>query len=341
MHPPAVSVIIPTYNRPHYLREAVESVLGQSFRDFELIIVDDGSQDNTPEVGKYYAARYNNVSFISQKNAGLSAACNVGVNNASGELITSLGDDDIYLPDKLERQVALMRECDGIDACTVNYAYVGDKERIALGKEREFLFDGLSVMVRRSVYEALGGYRECFHFAEDVDFFQRFEEHYHEGFIDEVLYLYRRPHKKGNNLSNSWRHSPISSIHTYIVIQASTYYRRNGMFDPVVGGKTVEDIFSHMLLQLVDLPVALRINFLRLIRNGGRRLLAKGEGNIDNMNRIEQYLRVIGGNECWSQVRECRRWLALQSLRYGNLKSAWLFSKNSRYSVVDFGRKRG
>lgn len=103
---PRVSVIIPTYNRPEYLRQAVESVLAQTYVDFEVIVVDDGSTDNTAEVMATFDDR--RVHYIFQQNAKLSAARNRGMKAARGEFIALLDDDDLFLPHKLAAQVTFL-----------------------------------------------------------------------------------------------------------------------------------------------------------------------------------------------------------------------------------------
>ena len=100
---PKVSVIIPTYNRSLSVREAIESVLAQTYRDFELIVVDDGSADNTPSVLGSFGER---IRGIRQANAGVSAARNAGIRAAKGEWVAFLDSDDLWVPQKLERQMA-------------------------------------------------------------------------------------------------------------------------------------------------------------------------------------------------------------------------------------------
>ncbi len=100
MKPGLVSVIIPAYNQGHYLDKAVQSVLGQTYPDFEIIIVDDGSTDNTASIGCSYTVPY--IHYVRQENQGLSAARNTGLRFAQGEFISYLDSDDLFLPDKLK-----------------------------------------------------------------------------------------------------------------------------------------------------------------------------------------------------------------------------------------------
>jgi len=103
---PRVSVIIRTYNRAAYLCEAIESVFAQTFRDFELIVVDDGSTDATRDLLARYDGRLTPI--ILDHTANQAAVMNAGIHAARGEFVAFLDDDDIWLPNKLQRQVALL-----------------------------------------------------------------------------------------------------------------------------------------------------------------------------------------------------------------------------------------
>jgi glycosyltransferase involved in cell wall biosynthesis len=104
---PAVSVIIPTHNRWPMIAEAVESVLAQSFRALELIVIDDGSSDGTVDRLQKYAA---SLRLISQERRGVAAARNYGVRSAQGRYVAFLDSDDLWLSDKLEIQTAFMAQ---------------------------------------------------------------------------------------------------------------------------------------------------------------------------------------------------------------------------------------
>jgi glycosyltransferase involved in cell wall biosynthesis len=102
---PTVSVIIPTYQRSHWVSEAIESVLAQTFKDYEIIVVNDGSTDNTVEVLNQFQDK---IKIIEQENKGGSAARNIAIKNSQGLYIAFLDDDDLWLPSKLEKQIALL-----------------------------------------------------------------------------------------------------------------------------------------------------------------------------------------------------------------------------------------
>ena len=100
-----VSVIIPAYNGDRYISAAIDSVLAQTYGKYEIIVVDDGSTDNTSEVIKQYGDR---VNYLSQSNQGVAASRNLGLAAARGEYIAFLDQDDVFLPHKLSTQVALL-----------------------------------------------------------------------------------------------------------------------------------------------------------------------------------------------------------------------------------------
>ncbi|MGD1018620.1 MAG: glycosyltransferase family A protein [Verrucomicrobiia bacterium] len=114
-----VSAIIPTYNRARTIERAVNSVLGQSWQPIEVIVVDDGSTDQTTDILARYGDR---IRLIRQKNQGPSAARNAGIKAARGEIVTFLDSDDSWLPDKVERQAKLLQatESQGVACCVCN-----------------------------------------------------------------------------------------------------------------------------------------------------------------------------------------------------------------------------
>lgn len=108
---PRVSVIVPSYNCARYLGRAIDSASEQTYKDYEIVLVDDGSTDDTKDVAMRYGKK---VTYLYQQNQGLSAARNQGISKASGELLAYLDADDMWYPEKLERQVAFLdahQEC--------------------------------------------------------------------------------------------------------------------------------------------------------------------------------------------------------------------------------------
>lgn len=183
---PIVSVIIPAYNAASYLAETLASALGQTLADIEVIVVDDGSKDNTAEVVRGFpAARY-----VHQKNAGVSAARNTGAANAHGEFLAFLDSDDLWHPDKLRQQVEALRQHPGsVFSRTEAASDPARQAEIQFGQRASgaphelipdfhssFLVPYLTtstVMVRRTAFEEAGGFDTSLRIAEDVDFYLR------------------------------------------------------------------------------------------------------------------------------------------------------------------------
>lgn len=108
---PKVSVVIPTYNYAQYIKEAIDSVLAQTYKDYEIIVVDDGSTDDTKGTVSQYGPE---IEYIRQENQGPSAAKNTGIRNSKGEYIGILDSDDLWLPSKLEKQIKVFEANSGL-----------------------------------------------------------------------------------------------------------------------------------------------------------------------------------------------------------------------------------
>jgi glycosyltransferase involved in cell wall biosynthesis len=202
--PPAVSVIIPTYNYGRFLSHALDSVLEQTYPAREVIVVDDGSTDETPSVLAHYKDR---ICVIHQCRSGASAARNAGAMVASGELLAFLDSDDVWLPRKLERQVERLQtepglgliHC-GIEEIDVTRAsfrrrldglegWVADE--LLLMRRAVILGGGSGALIPQKVFAVAGGFDESLQAAEDWDLFYRIARRYQVGFVPEVLLQYR------------------------------------------------------------------------------------------------------------------------------------------------------
>ena len=201
---PVVSVIIPTYNRGWILAEAIESVMAQTFRDFELIVVDDGSIDNTPEI---VAAFKDDIIFVRQKNQGVSAARNRGIHAASGRLLAFLDSDDLWLPQKLARQVAFFQFHPEAVICQTEEIWIRNGARVN-PKNRHQKPGGLifepslhlclvspsAVMIKRPLFDEVGFFDESLPACEDYDMWLRVGWKYPVHLIDTALIVKRGGH---------------------------------------------------------------------------------------------------------------------------------------------------
>ncbi len=124
---PMVSVVMPVYNRENYVKEALDSVLNQSFQDFEIVVVDDGSTDKTPQILAQYAEKDNRIRvFTHETNCGVGCARNTAQSHANGKYLVIMDSDDVMVPQRLERQVRAMEENPDIDALTGRLVNLAD-----------------------------------------------------------------------------------------------------------------------------------------------------------------------------------------------------------------------
>jgi glycosyltransferase involved in cell wall biosynthesis len=203
---PAVTVLMPVYNAERYVDEAVRSILGQTFADFEFIIIDDGSKDRSLAILEGYAARDPRIRLVSRPNTGIVRALNQGLDMASGELVARMDADDIALPERLAKQ---RKYLEGHPECVMvgSRVLVIDPKGMPLtimsdALTHEQIVDGFlagrgqlvhhpAVMYRRQVVLEIGAYREIFDEAEDLDLFLRLAEVGRIVNMEEPLLKYR------------------------------------------------------------------------------------------------------------------------------------------------------
>jgi glycosyltransferase involved in cell wall biosynthesis len=206
-----VSVVIPAFNAAAYLGGAIDSVLAQTSRDLEVIVVDDGSSDGTPAL----AARYDSpVRWLRQDNRGVAAARNRGIAESRGRFVAFLDADDLWRPEKLERQLAALRDCAGARASATAFSIV-DADLAPLGVQRvepaepalvDLLLRGnvigtpSSVLCERGLLEESGGFDTGLSQCADWDLWLRFAARTRFAILDAPLTVYRR---HAGNMSRS------------------------------------------------------------------------------------------------------------------------------------------
>lgn len=182
-----ISVLTSCFNAAEFLRESIDSVLAQSFRDFEYLLVDDGSSDETLEILKEYAARDPRIVVISKNHSGLTDSLNLGLQRARGEWVARLDTDDVALPERLERQLAFMRnrpeiillgsgswEMDRLGHLIRRNSYPGEHDLLIKNLEHlERFFPHSSAFFSRWHALDLGGYRPRMILTEDWDLWLR------------------------------------------------------------------------------------------------------------------------------------------------------------------------
>lgn len=198
---PLVSVVVPCYNHEKYVKETIESIVNQTYKNIELIVIDDGSKDNSVKVIQELADKYGFI-FIHRENKGLCATLNEGIMLSKGKYLCVCASDDIYILNKIEKQVAFMEQNSDY---AMSYGKIIEFDenteiKIEIKNPRSgFIFDSLlfgnfipavSQITRKEIFEDIGVFDENL-YIEDWDMWLRIAEKYKIGFIDEYLAYYR------------------------------------------------------------------------------------------------------------------------------------------------------
>ena len=217
MPSPTVSVVTSVYNDAARVRQAVESLLAQTFADWELIIVDDGSTDHTSEVTDSLASSDSRIHVLHQQNTGLTLALLRGCGEARGQYIARQDADDFSHPERLTKQLESLQENAEIAFVSCWSRCIGpDNELLEVVRRTEdptkattqLLDERMgppahgSVMFRKSTYDLVGGYRPQFYFGQDSDLWLRMAERGLIAYVPEELYAFRRD---GSGISGIYR----------------------------------------------------------------------------------------------------------------------------------------
>ena len=193
-----ISVIIPVYNGANYVREAIDSVLHQTLDDYELIVVDDGSTDDTPAIVQSYGV---GLTYIRQKNQGVAAALNNGIGHSQGNYIAWLSHDDVFLPNKLECQIQFLKRFQKFKACYTDLYIIDSNGTIIREvvtpwyprqKAIRALFghvyiDGSSMLIERSSFDTVGLFNEEYRYTQDTEMWIRMLRRFEIGRVPEKL----------------------------------------------------------------------------------------------------------------------------------------------------------
>lgn len=209
---PRVSILVPVYNVAPYLRQALDSILAQTFRDFELILINDGSTDGSGAIIDEYRQRDTRIVAVHKENEGVARTLNLGLSMARGEYIRRFDSDDTCLPNALEKQVNYLDGHPNVALVGTQIAFQSNRGKVArhFRNPRNDYFQGeicrfaepadfyqgcpiihATVLLRRSIIEASGGYRAEFLTSEDIDLWLRMVEHHRMVVINECSYFVR------------------------------------------------------------------------------------------------------------------------------------------------------
>jgi glycosyltransferase involved in cell wall biosynthesis len=232
---PAVSVIMPVYNAANFLTQSVESILKQTFTDFELIVINDGSTDNSEEIIKGYNDQ--RIRYYKQANAGVANTLNRGVFLAKGKYIWRHDADDISLPEKLQEEFTFLKANPDVALCACQVAFMTERGKVAWKyrqpdntyfgnliyrevKREDFnpyspITHG-TVLIRTDVIREFGAYREEFITGEDLDLWLQLIQKYKAVVLNRCLSFHRL-----NKGSATQKHSPKNDFYRNLAV---TYY---------------------------------------------------------------------------------------------------------------------
>ena len=214
-----ISVIMPAYNASAFLDQAIESVLSQTWRDFELIVVDDGSTDDTLEIARRYATQDSRVKVYTQANAGTAPTINRGIELAEGEWIFLMHADDRMHSNRLERQLAFIAAHPELSVASALVRHIDSRNRV-IGRDNSTLttfeavdrlvnaneligFNHPAAALRKSAIVAVGGYRQAFWPAEDIDLWNRLVEKGYKVLVQPEFLLDYRMHGSSASISRA------------------------------------------------------------------------------------------------------------------------------------------
>ena len=298
---PKVSVIMSVYNGEKYLREAIESILNQTFTDFEFIIVNDGSTDNSLEIIQSYNDERIRI-INNEKNIGLTKSLNKALKQAKGEYIARQDADDISLPNRFEEQMGYFEEHQEVVLLGTTVYLIDENgkivgKRIVLAKPtikdifKENHFNHGSVMFKKEIVNQLGGYNELIRYSQDYELWLRIAKSYEVRNLTQLLYKLRS-HDENIRLTN-WEESTLynslvlRSVRGELDEEVLNAIKDNGIKSLYLYLNKDEKIFFHK--SLADLHV--RNSDLKLAREEYKKIFSLNPFDIkNNINIIRSYL---------------------------------------------------
>lgn len=299
-----ISIILCTYNRAYILKETIDSILAQTYEDFELIIVDDGSTDDTQELlAQYTDARIR--SFVLQENCFYCAAANYGLEKARGDYIAFATSDDVWEEQKLEMQMRYMEKRKECGACFTFVHIIDETGKNVDNKypdmlsvlrknyftQREwiqrFLFEGNclchpSALVRKEVMDQVGGYHLYYSLLADMELWLRIVRYYPIHVIEEDLVGYRVFSKEGNQLSGVATEEKVTkSLNEHMLI-------RKNFINDLTDEELVQFFENHFRFKEAFTHQELEIERAFLLMNSVNNL---PELNVLGMEKFEELLR--------------------------------------------------
>ena len=219
-HNPKVSIIIPVYNGSNYLKEAIDSAIAQTYKNIEIIVVNDGSNDDgaTEEIAKSYG---NKIRYFKKENGGVATALNLGIKKMTGEYFSWLSHDDVYYPEKVEKQISVTKDCKVATIIYSDVEYIDnqsrkisktsygtkcDKKQLSSGLflVTNGMANGCSLLINKSLFKTYGLFNEELKTSNDYDMWFRMLRTSPVKFIPETLIKYRLHENQGTRTDVSY-----------------------------------------------------------------------------------------------------------------------------------------
>lgn len=209
-----VSVIIPTYNRKNFIIQAIESVINQTYKNLEIIVIDDGSSDNTKETLKDYILN-NKIKYFYKENSGVSNTRNYGIEKSTGSFLAFLDSDDFWKHDKIEKQINLFKSNDKLGLVHTCYTTLLDNQEITKHPDNPNYYQGKvfekmiqfnmvatsTVVIKKECIEKSGLFFQEYSPCEDYDLWIKISKYYEFAYLNEALAFYRE--NSTNNISKN------------------------------------------------------------------------------------------------------------------------------------------
>ncbi len=267
---PLVSIIMPAFNAEKTILESIESVLSQTYRNWELIVINDGSLDRTSAV--VLAINDERLRLIEQENGGVAKARNNGINNAKGEYIAFLDSDDLWLEDKLEKQVSVLVVGKHVMCYSKTWCFRDSLNQISDSfvniamnfedKDKILIYDfipTLTVLISKEVLDEVGCFDETLRGTEDWDLWIRVLQKYEAIYLEEFLAKYRmsKTGLSGNLEKHIFEEEKVWEKHIDLYSQETSFYRQwfanKKLLLIAIHNKNILNFFKY-LIELLRIP---------------------------------------------------------------------------------------
>ena len=290
---PLVTVLMAVYNGQKCIRPTIESILNQTFKNFEFIIIDDGCTDSSPDILLTFAQKDSRIKIFRIKNSGTTVAANYGLSKSVGKYIARIDSDDISFQDRLKMETDYLNNHpevglvgSGSQIIDTNGKVIGERNINVSNTKRALqkrnIFQQSNTMFRSDLVKPLGGYREKFHNGEDYDLWLRIADVASVTKLDEILGQWRL---NGSGYSFSRRHEQLNSdriIKEFAKQRGKNGKDQYGDYNPVAPGKHRQEITD------LNYNLWVSVYLIQSFRKKEARKII-----IDNFNNSKRSIKVI------------------------------------------------